>query len=228
MIRPVVLLSCLIASEAHAADLFSFPGAGSSFRVSLESVQDLRFKGVVRQEKDFSCGSAAVATLLTYHFDLPVTETEVFQAMYETGDQETIRAQGFSMLDMKRYLASHGYTADGFRITVDRLRKVQSPAITLIDIDGYKHFVVVKGYRDGKVLVGDPALGLRAIDRKTFETQWSGIMFVIHRGLPEQGPAYDLDADWAARPGAPLDEALVAQQLAAFTLSLPYSKGYGL
>ncbi|MFU8766006.1 MAG: hypothetical protein ACNA7T_15865, partial [Haliea sp.] len=37
----------------------------------------LRDAGLVRQERDFSCGVAALATYLTYYLQHPVTEGEL-------------------------------------------------------------------------------------------------------------------------------------------------------
>src|SRR5690606_40798166 len=61
---------------------------------------------VCSSDLDFSCGSAATATLLTYQYGHPVTELEVFRQMYAQGDQARIRKEGFSLLDMRRYLQS--------------------------------------------------------------------------------------------------------------------------
>ncbi|WP_204283799.1 C39 family peptidase, partial [Klebsiella pneumoniae] len=69
------------------------------------------FRTVVRQQYDYSCGSAAVATLLRYHYGRPTVESDVFSAMWRSGDQAQIKRAGFSMLDMKRYLDSQGYMA---------------------------------------------------------------------------------------------------------------------
>jgi len=50
-------------------------------------------------------------------------------------------------------------------------------------VNGYKHFVVVKGVSTQNVLIGDPAMGLRMDSRKHFLTLWkNGIVFVIHEG----------------------------------------------
>ena len=43
------------------------------------------------------------------------------------------------------------------------------PAIVLLNDRGYRHFVVVKGLRDGRVLLGDLARGTRAMSRARFE-----------------------------------------------------------
>ncbi|MHB8544211.1 MAG: C39 family peptidase [Leptospirales bacterium] len=175
--------------------LFSFPAisrAGVVFLNSTptgiltlrtQSYKELRFRDVVRQQYDFSCGSAAVATLLTYGYLRPTTETEAFKFMYKTGDRNKIEIHGFSLLDIKRYLASLGYKADGFRLPLKKLLDLRLPAIVLIEVNGYKHFVVVKGLSDQNVLIGDPAMGLRMDTRSHFRSLWkNGIVFVIHEG----------------------------------------------
>ena len=42
--------------------------AGANYRVRTMSWVEIPFRSVIRQQFDFSCGSAAVATLLTYHY----------------------------------------------------------------------------------------------------------------------------------------------------------------
>jgi predicted double-glycine peptidase len=73
-------------------------------RVEVTSWRDIPFRTIVRQRYDFSCGSAAVATMLTYSYGLPTTENDAFSAMWSVGDQKKIIQSGFSLLDMKHYL----------------------------------------------------------------------------------------------------------------------------
>ncbi len=151
--------------------------------VPSQSYAELRFRDVVRQKYDFSCGSAAIATLLTYEYLRPTTETEAFRFMYKTGDKKKIRKHGFSLLDIKRFLGSLGYKSDGYQLSLDKLMALSLPAIVLIEINGYKHFVVVKGVSRQNVLIGDPAMGLRMETRAHFRTLWKNrIVFVIHEG----------------------------------------------
>ena len=42
----------------------------------MESWQEIKFKNVVKQKYDFSCGSASISTLLKLH-DVHVTEIEI-------------------------------------------------------------------------------------------------------------------------------------------------------
>lgn len=215
----VLLCACLFAaSGAAAAGSVALPGG---VNVPTLSFKEARFKHTIKQQYDFSCGSAALATLLTYHYGTAVGEQEVFEAMYEQGDHEQIRQQGFSLLDMKRYLAARGLQADGFRLPLSRLEQVRVPAIALTTINGYQHFVVVKGVRGDEVLVGDPALGLKVIERARFEAGWNGILFLIRERVEQARASFNRQTEWAVRSRAPFGSAFTGSGLATFTLSLP-------
>lgn len=211
------LVLALCAGASHAGSVhFSSISAGS-LSVKVTSLKEARFRTTVRQQYDFSCGSAALATLLTHHYRRPVNEQEVFTAMYDSGDQGKIRREGFSLLDMKNYLEASGYRADGYSASLERLVKNNTPAIVLINYKGYKHFVVVKGMRDEMVLVGDPSLGSKVIPREQFESMWTNrILFVIrsHR----DHTSFNSSQDWRGKVKAPLGEALGRDSLANITL----------
>ena len=178
-----IFLSFLLVPLTADAGVLDFAGPMGLATVPAKSYRELKFRTVVRQEYDFSCGSAAVATLLTYEFKRPTTEDEAFKAMWKTGDQAKIKKEGFSLLDIKRYLASIGYEADGYRLTLERLAELRLPAIVLIQTGGYRHFVVVKGIEGGYVLIGDPARGLRRERLPAFKKLWvNSIVFLIHSG----------------------------------------------
>lgn len=177
------LFLCLNPGLVRAGVIFFNSTPTGVLTVPSQSYAELKFRDVVRQRFDFSCGSAAVATLLTYEYLRPTTETAAFQYMYKTGDKKKIQKHGFSLLDIKRYLSSLGYKSDGYRLSLDKLMELRLPAIVLIEVNGYKHFVVVKGVSTQNVLIGDPAMGLRMDSRKHFLTLWkNGIVFVIHEG----------------------------------------------
>lgn len=205
---------------AASVQLAGFSGGGSGlFAVPVESLKALRYATVVRQEQDWSCGSAALATLLTHHYHHPLTEAEALQEMLASGDAHKVRREGFSLLDMKRYLERLGYQANGFETGLDRLARARVPAIVIVNDNGYRHFVVVKGLRHGNVLVGDPARGNRVMARAAFEAIWErGIVFVITSR--REGVAFDFSADWRYL-AAPLGPAVGRDSLAAALLVRP-------
>jgi predicted double-glycine peptidase len=174
------------------------------YNLRMTSLKEARFKTTIPQQYDFSCGSAATATLLTYQYGYPVSEADVFLRMYENGDQSKIRKEGFSLLDMRRYLRSAGFEADGFELPLEKLQEEGVPAIVLLNDRGYRHFVVVKGMRNGRVLLGDPARGTRAMPRSRFEKLWDNrVLFVVHNR--RQDARFNQAQDWRTAPPAPLD-----------------------
>ncbi|MBZ2206635.1 C39 family peptidase [Massilia soli] len=209
------LLSLAAQYSAHALDL-ALPG-GARVQVPIAGIKQLRFSTTLRQQFDFSCGSAALATLLTHHYGHPVTEQLVFERMFMRGDQARIRKQGFSLLDMQRFLAERGFRADGFQLPLQKLIDAQLPAIVLVSDKGYNHFVVIKGISGGRVLVGDPSSGARALSQAAFEAIWSNrLLFVIHGSTA--APAFNTVADWRSAPAAPLGQGIDRSSLAAVTM----------
>lgn len=192
---------CALAAQAQVSQ---FPDiAGSTYKLPVTSLKQARLTGTVLQQLDFSCGSAALATLLTHHYGYPVSEQAILEAMYAKGDQPKIQREGFSLLDMKRYLEGLGFSADGFKQPLDKLLEARLPAVVLINESGYHHFVVIKGLDKDRVLIGDPAKGLRAVSRKNFESTWvGGLLFVIHNRMEQA--RFNRQADWQAVPRAPM------------------------
>ena len=207
-----LLMVLALTPLAQAATVEVRGTRDGGFAARVVSVKEARFTTTVRQQYDFSCGSAAIATLLTYHYGIPVTEREAFAQMFEHGDQAKIRKHGFSMLDMKRYLESRGFHADGFEQPLERLEQERLPAIVLLSERGYKHFVVVKGIGRGRVLVGDPAMGTRSISFDRFSHLWvNQLLFVVHNR--RELARFNLESDWHVAPEAPLFQAIDRQRL---------------
>jgi predicted double-glycine peptidase len=186
--------------------------AGGNYTVDVMSWWDIPFRSVVRQQFDFSCGSAAVATLLTYHYGRRTPEQAAFKYMWEAGDQAAIRKVGFSMFDMKSYFTSLGLRADGYRLGEEGLLQLKRPAIVLLDLKGFKHFVVVKGVSEGRVLVGDPMLGLNQYALADFMKVWNGVALIIARA-GDAPPSFNLAGDWGPWSVAPMESG--AMQIAS-------------
>lgn len=222
MRRAAILLTAGLwaATPAGAIDLAGV--AGGNYQLPVTSMRAARFQSTVHQQYDFSCGSAAVATLLRYHYDYPVEERQVFEDMFLRGDQPRIRKEGFSLLDIKQYLERHGFQADGFELPLSRLVSAGYPAIVLVSDNGYHHFVVIKGLDGGRILLGDPAGGLRAMSQSGFEAIWlNRLLFVIHgwRGAVH----FNGEAEWRQVPGSPLGQAISRDSLSNITLFRPGS-----
>jgi uncharacterized protein len=168
---------------AHAqSPLWLAPtSAGSQLLVAkpLRSWKDMKFDGLVRQRTDFSCGAAVLATVFNGAYGKHATEEQVLVNMLKVADPEVVKAKGFSLLDMKRYVHDVGYAAEGYQVDFDALHHLKVPGIVLLNLKGYHHFAVVRKVTDDTVQLGDPALGNRVMSRREFEAAWNKVVFVI-------------------------------------------------
>lgn len=169
-----------------------------------------KFDNLVRQEADFSCGAAVMATIFNYAYGHSTTERQVLVNMLKIADPDLVRQKGFSLLDMKTYATSLGMTAEGYRVDYDQLASLEFPAVVLIDVRGYKHFVIARKVFGDRIAIGDPALGNRTMTRTEFEDAWNGIAFIV------VGDGYDPDTI-LVNPPSPLS----ARRLLMTTASLP-------
>ena len=218
---------CAAQVSSPDARFMSGIGLTGDMAMPVESVQDRKFRSVIRQRYDFSCGSAALATLLHYHYDDKVGESQVFLGMWKDGDRDAIRKVGFSLLDMKRYLGARGLSADGFKVTLDQIGKTGIPGIALITVKKYRHFVVVKGVTADSVLIGDPSTGLHAMPRAEFETVWNGIYFVLNAAQDRGRANFNSGSQWAALTRAPIGDSFhdpLSQQ--ALSLTAPFYRDF--
>lgn len=148
-----------------------------------------KFRGVVRQRYDYSCGSAALTTLLRGYLGVNVNEKQTMDGLLRFGERERIiKRRSFSLLDMKRFATALGLKSGGFKGSIDDLKKLDNPVIVPISYAGFKHFVVYKGYKDGRVFVADPALGNISFMESRFADVWDdNTLFMITP--PENNPA---------------------------------------
>lgn len=223
-IKLLILTACALLSQPSIAGMVSLNtiASGGNFSIAVSSIAEQRFKTVYKQQFDFSCGSAALASLLSFHYDDTVSEYSVFSEMYEHGDQLKIQSKGFSLLDMQRYLSQRGYKSNGFHITLKQLEKAQVPAITIINNNGYLHFVIIKSSNNHEVLIGDPAAGVKVIALNEFKEMWGNrIIFVIQDKKEIASNHYRDKSDWALRVKAPLAEAVDRSSLGLFNMLQP-------
>jgi uncharacterized protein len=168
--------------HALAGDV-SFAGVlpnGAQYVAPVTSMQELRFANIVRQHTDYSCGAAALATILRYGYHLDVDENTVIDGMLGQADPTLVKERGFSMLDIKHYVESLGMRGRGYRVDTARLRTLRVPVIVLMDVRGYRHFVVLKQVHDDHVELADPILGNRTLMLDDFMKAWpSHVLFVV-------------------------------------------------
>jgi predicted double-glycine peptidase len=144
--------------------------------------------GVCRQTSPASCGPAAAATLLAAH-GIPATEGEMARLCLTTADGTSSRAI-YRGLVLKT--AGTDYRVELLRGTLEDLRKLKGPVLLNVRLDpksttdpiyqqkwgwrpGVAHSIVLfRSIRDGRLMVGDPAVGREFWRQKDLETLWHG------------------------------------------------------
>lgn len=144
---------------------------------TVTSLLEMRHNKVVIQEWDLSCGAAALTTLLQYQHGEQLTEKEVAMNLmkreeYIANPQLVQLREGFSLLDLKRYVDARGYQGNGFGKLQLKDLASRAPLIVPIMTNGYNHFVIYRGMLGNRVLLADPAWGNRTMHIEEFMDSW--------------------------------------------------------
>lgn len=197
----VCFLALALALEACAVQRAPVSVVGTAIRTGtvrgvepIRSWRELRDRNVVRQRFDYSCGSAALATLIRYYFGDDVSEEAILADILGRMTETEIRdreVNGLSLLDLRLQAERMGYQAAGVRLNFASLPKLMGPVIVHLERDDYAHFAVLKGVRAGRVYLADPSLGNVRLSVDRFANAWSGVALVLGKsgfGLPERYP----------------------------------------
>jgi predicted double-glycine peptidase len=152
-----------LLDTAPAAVLVSTHSA--SGLIPVKSWKRLRDERVVKQDLDYSCGAASLATLLNAHYGQNVTEEQLLKAM-DKGDGRA------SFADMARALGQFGFRAQGFAASFDQLSRLKMPVIVYVKHRKDDHFSVLRGIDGHTVWLADPSLGNRTYSREQFLAMW--------------------------------------------------------
>jgi HlyB family type I secretion system ABC transporter len=122
----------------------------------------------VYQLDEMDCGAACVGALTRY-FGHPVSLPRIRELVHTSVD-------GTSLLGIARGAEALGLDARTVRASKSNLDALPLPAI--VHWEG-NHWVVLYEVGEKDVRVGDPALGIRKLDRGEFEEKWTGYAALI-------------------------------------------------
>lgn len=161
-------------------------------RIYAKNWRELQREHVVMQQRDYSCGAAALATLIRYHWGDPVSETQLLVETIKMLTIEEMRERienGLSLTDLRRLAVRMGYLATIGRLEFEKLQESKVPVIVGIVVNEYDHFVVFRGTDGQYVYLADPAAGNIRVPIPTFLKQWQKnmVLVVVKKGYdPKQ------------------------------------------
>ncbi|MEN9463988.1 MAG: Lactococcin-G-processing and transport ATP-binding protein LagD [Pseudomonadota bacterium] len=163
MIR--LFLFVLVFDIAYANESILYQDGHVAVTIPIQSWKSLRDFQVVKQDLDYSCGAASLATILNEHYGLSVTEEEILKIM----DKEDMRA---SLEDMANALTKLGFRGVGYAASFEQLTKLKIPVIVYTKHRKDDHFSVLRGIDKDTVWLADPSLGNSTYSKHQFLEMW--------------------------------------------------------
>lgn len=165
-----LLLGALGIGDALAAE-------PAEQKVPFHDWTTLRARGVVLQKLDFSCGAASVATLATFFLGKPTTEEaalRIIRARYTPDEWKKKKQDGLSMEDLAYIAEQLGFQAQGGRLGLAALLKLNGPVIVHFNKGEFQHFSVLRGIHGMTVYLADPVFGSVSMSMGQFVDQFTG------------------------------------------------------
>lgn len=153
--------------------------AQKEFILKKEVKSWIEFKNerLTRQNYDYSCGSAALATLLSHYYDTNVTEETILKSVLEVKgiDKQALELEdqegnnGLSFYDLSQYTSTQGFKAVGIALGMEELKKLQIPVIVFVKIRKQEHFTVLKKMDERYAYLADPSFGNIRVSHAKFK-----------------------------------------------------------
>ena len=149
---------------------------GVSLGIGTASSQPVRVfeQEIVRQQGDFDCGPAALATLMAASpgADLDLTG---LMARFGVSAAETtrIREEGFSLEQLARLARDAGANPQMIRISTESLPTIRLPVLVHLQLPTGPHFSLLTGLAGHHVALADPSQGRLIWTREDFLRVWA-------------------------------------------------------
>ena len=127
---------------------------------------------VIMQMESLECGAACVAMILAYYDKwIPLEQLRV-----DCG----VSRDGVKAGNLARTMRAYGLEAKGYLFEPDKLKT--DGTFPCIIHWGFNHFVVLRGFRDNKVYINDPAKGDIVVSAEEMDKEYTGVTIICSPG----------------------------------------------
>jgi ATP-binding cassette subfamily B protein len=120
------------------------------------------------QISETDCGAACLAMILRYY--------RKHVSLNRLRDPANVSRDGASLHSISEAAEALGFHGRGIHASWDHLKKVEYPAVA--HWEGF-HYVVVYEVDGDRVVIADPAIGLRRLSREEFTKGWTGYLLLL-------------------------------------------------
>ena len=164
-IFPPIIFCIYGVLPVHATPFVLNPQTLDTTNLDIQSYKDKKDTGVVKQDLDYSCGASSLATILTYFYQKPTSESQIL-------DDMALSDVMASFSDLATVSQKYGFVAKGITTNYDTLSKLKIPAIVYLNHKRSDHFSVVRAIDNDRVYLADSSWGNRVLSKKQFEQMW--------------------------------------------------------
>ena len=129
---------------------------------------------LTRQQAGFDCGSAALATLLSFYTDRAVEPDDLVRSRsFTTNEWQRVRREGFSLGQLADMAAALKVQPNVTRLPSRALSSVSLPVLVYLQLPTGPHFTVLTGIAGQRVTLADPTQGALMWTLNQFLCAWA-------------------------------------------------------